>query len=326
MVEEGAPEREREWRPAWPCPVGALLVQHRRGAHDPTWFRDDAGWWRATRTPQGPARLLVTVRADHDDRVNARAWGRGADWVLDRLPDLLGARDDVSDFVPDDPLVERAHRAEPHWRYSRTGLVLESLVPSIIEQKVTAHEAFGAYRRLVLAYGTPAPGPGDAPPLWVPPEADTLRRIPSWEWTQLGIDASRARTLAGVVRVAGSLERFGESTGAELEQALTSVPGVGRWTSAEVRARVLGDPDAVSYGDYHLSSDIGWAVRGEEFSDEELAQYLAPWVGHRGRVATLVRKVAGRRPRRGPRSSPRTHLPIRRGFRGGGAGGSGRTR
>lgn len=313
---------ERDWRPHWPCPVGALLVQHRRGVQDPTWRHDDSGWWRASRTPVGAATLHVVAAGDV---VRVRAWGSGAAWAVDQLPELLGASDDVSGFVPGDPLVERAHGSAPHWRLGRTGLVLDSLVPSIIEQKVTAVEAFRSYRRLVLTHGEPAPGPVHGPELWLPPDAKALRAIPSWGWLGLGIDAARARPLAAVARVAESLERFATADGPQLDRALTSLPGIGRWTSAEVRARVLGDADAVSFGDYHVAADVGWAVRGQPFDDRELEEWLAPWPGHRGRVSTLVRAYAGGRPRRAPRMAPRTHLPVR-GVRGGDAGARGRTR
>ena len=51
---------ERRWRPEWPCPVGQVLRQHRRGGGDPT-YRIDAGGghWRGIRTPIGPATLHV---------------------------------------------------------------------------------------------------------------------------------------------------------------------------------------------------------------------------------------------------------------------------
>ena len=46
---------------------------------------------------------------------------------------------------------------------------MESLLPSIIEQKVTGQEAFGGFRALVQRYGERAPGPGHDLDLWVQP-------------------------------------------------------------------------------------------------------------------------------------------------------------
>ncbi|MGA8248113.1 MAG: DNA-3-methyladenine glycosylase 2 family protein, partial [Nocardioides sp.] len=88
-------------------------------------------------------------------------------------------------------------------------------------------------------------------------------------------------------------------------------PGIGEWTSAEVRSRVFGDADAVSFGDFHIAQDIGWAVTGTPYDDDELRAFLEPWRPHRNRVVTLIHALAGGRPRRGPRLAPRTHLPVR---------------
>lgn len=299
----------RRWRPDWPCPVTEVLGQHRRGAGDPTYRWHQGRVWRGTRTPQGPATLAVTP-LDAAGEVHAQAWGPGAAWVLDSLPALLGAEDDPSGFDPRIPVLVEAVRRAPHWRLSRSGLVLESLVPSVLEQKVTGQEAFAGFRRLVRRYGEPAPGPGAELDLWVQPEAGTLRRIPSWEWLALPVDPARSRAVVTVTRVAPSLERLVGLPPAEADGRLRSLPGIGVWTSAEVRARAWGDPDAVSFGDYHVAKDVGWAVRGQPFDDEQLAEFLQPWAGHRGRVVQHLRRYAGVRPRRGPRMAPRTHLPA----------------
>src|SRR5687767_12688184 len=127
----------REWRPAWPCSPQQVLRPQRRGAGDLTQRTDDAGrTWRAMRTPVGSATLCVHARP-RDGVVAARAWGPGAEWALERLPALLGAEDDPSGFVAHHPAVRRGLDLHPHWRIGRTGLVMESLVPSILEQKVT---------------------------------------------------------------------------------------------------------------------------------------------------------------------------------------------
>jgi 3-methyladenine DNA glycosylase/8-oxoguanine DNA glycosylase len=78
----------------------------------------------------------------------------------------------------------------------------------------------------------------------------------------------------------------------------------------EVRARALGDPDAVAFGDYHVPGMIGRALVGRPVEDEELAELLAPWSGHRHRVQKLVALAGlGRAERHGPRMAPRAHLP-----------------
>jgi 3-methyladenine DNA glycosylase/8-oxoguanine DNA glycosylase len=225
------------------------------------------------------------------------------------VPGLLGAYDDPSGFEPRHPVIAQAHAIHQHWRFGRTGLVMDSLLPSIIEQKVTGQEAFGGFRALVQRYGERAPGPGHDLDLWVQPHPDVLRVIPSWEWLKLHIDPARSRAVVMAARVADSIQRISGLDGDEADARLRSLPGVGVWTSAEVRQRALGDPDAVSFGDYHVAKDIGWALTGEQMDDLQLAELLEPWRPQRGRVQALVIMSGLRRPRHGPRMAPRTHLP-----------------
>ena len=76
------------------------------------------------------------------------------------------------------------------------------------------------------------------------------------------VDPARSRTVVTAARVAESLERTVGLPGDEVDRRLRSLPGIGVWTSAEVRQRAHGDPDAVSFGDYHVAKDVGWAVTG----------------------------------------------------------------
>lgn len=309
------PDATRAWRPDWPCAVRHLLGQHRRGAGDPTLRLAAPGergpHWRASRTPEGPVTLAIEAH-DADGEVHAHAWGPGAQWALDQLPELLGAADDWTGFEARHPVVREARRRHPHLRLGRTGRPLEAVVPSIIEQKVTGHEAFGGFRKLVRRYGERAPGPGAAVDLWLQPDAATLVGIPSWEWLGLHIDPARSRAVVTVARRAAALERIvSRSTDVptDLDRALRSLPGIGAWTSAEVRQRTLGDPDAVSFGDFHVAKDVGWALVGREIDDAEMERLLEPWRPHRGRVPLLLGAAGLRRPRRGPRASLRGHLP-----------------
>lgn len=288
-----------------------MLLHRRRGAGDPTYFLDDAGrHWRGLRTPDGPATLVVRARAG-DGEVHAEAWGPGSTWALDSVPGLLGDDDDPSGFEPRHPVLVEAWRRHGEVRIGRSGLVMESLVPAILEQKVTGQEAFAGFRMLVHRYGEHAPGPGPrGRRLWVQPTPDRLRTIPSWEWLRMHVDPARSRTLVQAARVADSLERTAGLPHEEADRRMRSLPGIGVWTSAEVRQRAHGDPDAVSFGDYHVAKDIGWALTGTPFDDEQLEEFLEPWRPHRGRVQALVGVAGLHRPRRGARMAPRTHLPA----------------
>lgn len=262
-------------------------------------------------TPCGPATLNVAPETSPGAGVHARAWGPGADWVIDRMPAWLGAHDDPTGFVPQHDSLRATHRRYRDWRMPRTGLVVDALVPAIIEQRVTGKQAFGAYRRLVRRFGSQAPGPGE-PGLMVPPTAKGWLAIPSWEWLQAGVDASRADTIVRALRVAHRLEECADLPLPEAHSRLRSIPGVGVWTAAEVAQRALGDADAVSFGDYHVAKDVGWALVGRPVDDAGLARLLEPYAGHRYRVQFLVQAGRLGRPRRGPRLTVPTHLPTRR--------------
>ncbi|HWI42574.1 MAG TPA: DNA-3-methyladenine glycosylase 2 family protein [Nocardioides sp.] len=304
-----SPDGARTWRPGRPVPVTSVLRQQRRGSGDPTLRMGVRGrHWRASRTPEGPVTLAIAPQSATGE-VHAEAWGPGSAWALDQLPDLLGDSDDWTGFEPQHPVLAEARRRHAHLRLGRTGRVLESIVPSIIEQKVTGREAFAGFRALVRRHGAPAPGPVAELGLMLQPDAATLAAIPSWEWLGLHVDPARSRAVVTAARHADALERIVGTEHEEADRRLRSLPGIGVWTSAEVRQRALGDPDAVSYGDYHVAKDVGWVLTGAELDDAGLASYLEPWRGHRGRVPFLLAAAGLRRPRRGPRMSPREHLP-----------------
>lgn len=302
-------ELRLERRPHLVASLGVL----RRGGGDPTWRAEGpASFWKGWQTPQGP----VAARLNEDvpgRAVRLEAHGPGADWLAEALPGLVGEGDADEGFDPVHEAVARARRRFPGWRVPRTGMVVEALVPAIIEQKVTGVQAFGAYRLLVRRFGEPAPGPGAELGLRVAPTAQGWARIASWEWLQAGVDAQRADTLMRALRSAGRLERLVEREPAAAREALRVIPGVGVWTAAEVAQRAFGDADAVSFGDYHVARNIGWALTGVCVDDGGLAELLQPYAGHRYRVQRLLELVGARRPRRGPRMSVPTHLPVRRG-------------
>lgn len=299
-------ERTRTWRPDWPCPVGAILGVHRRGGGDPTYTITRVGAHaRALRTPDGPVTLVVHPLTD--GTIAATAQGSGADWALDRLPQMLGADDDPTGFEPPEPL-RAAHRRQQHWRLGRTGLIWESLAPTIIEQKVTGQEAFTAFRRMVRRYGEPAPGDLG---LYLQPTPEQVRAIPSWEWLKLPVDGGRSRPLVTAAKAADALQR-GADLGIETFDArLRSLPGIGVWTSAEVTSRALGNADAVSFGDYHVAKNVTFALTGRTGDDAEMAELLEPYRPHRHRIQRLVEATGLGPERRGARMAPRRHLPGR---------------
>lgn len=299
--------RETEYRPAHPLDLARAVLPQRHGAGDPTMTTAGPVIWRASRTPDGPATLAL--RGAPGGVVRAAAWGPGAEWALDQLPALCGAHDEPSGFdAGSHPLIAEAHRRNPDLRIGRTDLVFDALVSAIVEQKVTGLQAFAAWRRIVTWYGERAPGPTPKP-MFVPPTVEGWRHVPSWAWHRAGLEPPQARTIVEAARRGDAIARAAASAfdADDRERVLTSLRGVGPWTSAETRIRAFGDPDAVSVGDYHLAHHVGYALTGSRVDDDGMLELLAPWAGHRQRVIRLIYASGVIEPRRGPRLHPEDH-------------------
>lgn len=139
--------------------------------------------------------------------------------------------------------------------------------------------------------------------------------MPAWDLRRCGVSLRAARALhAGAVADGRLSEAVGDWP--RLDRRLRALPGVGVWTSAEVRL-ALGDPDATSVGDYNLPGVVGCVLGGDArddhaWDDAAMLELLAPFAGQRGRVIRLCERAAyrglARRPaRRGARAALSVH-------------------
>lgn len=294
------PDHALDWRAPHETHVVQTLGVLRRGPGDPTFaLGADGAVWRTTLTGAGAATLRVIQRSP--DLVRCEVWGPGAEAVIASIPSMLGERDDTTGFRTGVEVLDDAHRRNPGLRVPRTARVMESLVPAILEQKVITLQAHASWRRLVLRFGSAAPGPVPRP-MRVVPSAGGWRAIPVWEWHRAGVDPKRAATIQRVAAYADRIEEAADLPHADAAARLTYFAGIGPWTAAEVAQRALGDPDAVSVGDYHLANYVGHALHGRDMTDDEMLEALAPWTGQRYRVIRLLMAAGLRgRPRRGAR-------------------------
>ncbi|WP_433409356.1 DNA-3-methyladenine glycosylase family protein [Saccharomonospora azurea] len=302
------PELSRCWRPSFPLDVRGVLAPLRRGRGDPCLRHDDGGrTWLTATTPDGPATLVFRVCTD--GTVEARAWGDGAAAVLDGLPALLGAADDDTGFVAHHDAVAAARRRLPGLRLTSTGRVWDALVPAVLEQKVTSVEARRSWRELCRWFGEPAPGPAPSG-LRVPPTPAAIRSITDWQWHRAGVDLRRRSTLVAAARVAHRLEQAASLRGERGRALLRTVPGIGVWTAAEIAQRAWGDADAVSFGDFHVPSIVGYALLGRPLDDDGMAEVLVPYAPQRQRAVRYLEAAGHTRPRFGPRYPIRDYRAI----------------
>ena len=280
----------------FPLDLDLTLGVLRRGPSDPTIRFGEAEVWRAARTPGGAASLRLRLRGA---RLFADAWGPGAGWMIEHVPALVGFDDRPDGFQPANRLLADLHRHHPGLRLGRTGLVFEALLPTILEQKVPGVEAYASYAQLVRALGEPAPGDAG---LLVPPEPARLLATPYWAVHRFGIERRRFGVIQTAAARARRLETTADMDPVEARRLLTSLPGIGPWSAAEVSVVAYGDRDAVSLGDYHLPHQVAWGLAGEvRGSDARMLELLEPYRGHRARVVRLLTLGGIQAPRFGPR-------------------------
>lgn len=273
-----------------------------------------------SRHATAPRRLLVYPT--RGDAVRIQAWGPGAKRAAAAVPAWLGAADDWTGFdapafsatLP--PGLDRVRRERLGLRLPSGGALADTLTAIVMQQRVTTIEAHYGWRRLVTRFGEDAPGPrpasttadGRSASLKLPPSAEAWRRIPSWEWHQARVDASRRNTIVRVAERAAAWRRWEESENLQaLDAAMRSLPGVGVWTVAETLQRTHGAPDHVSFGDFHVAHFVGQALTGRRTDDAGMARLLAPWAGHRQRVVRLLYASGAKNPSYGPRLAPHDH-------------------
>lgn len=271
---------------------------------------------RACRAEPGPCGpLVLEVLADREGtRVSVRGPAdtprEAAASALEAAIAWGGLRDGPSlltDVVADHPLLRDTLRRTGPVRLSRTPRVGEAIGRAVIAQLVQAVEAHRSIAQLASRVGTAAPGGLHA---W--PTARQIGSTPVWELRRCGVSGRAVRALHAAAVDDARLESCRDDFVA-LDRRLRAIPGIGVWTSGEVR-RDLGDPDAVPVGDYNLPSLVGWVLAGDRDADDQrMLELLAPFAGQRARVIALVgRAVATGLAQRPRRRAPRAALSAHR--------------
>jgi hypothetical protein len=288
----------RRWTPDYALDIGAVVGPLRRGAGDPAFqLGPDGALWLTGNAASGPGTLRLGRQGGE---VVAQAWGDGAAELLDGVPALLGSGDEPAGFEARHALIRDTMRRMPGLRLGASNRVWDSLVPAVLEQKVTGYEARRSWRDLCRRHGKPAPGPAPLG-MRVPPTPRAILAVKDWEWHKAGVDGQRRRTLLNAATAAHALTS---------KEKLRLIPGIGVWTAAEVAQRAWGDPDAVSVGDFHLPSVVGWALVGRALDDDGMLEVLEPYRPQRQRAVRYVEASGFRKPRFAPRYAARDYRAI----------------
>lgn len=298
--------------------VGRVVLQDGR-RHGAVSMRVRPGLVR--RAEPGAAGPLVLEARTEPGGVVCEIWGSAetprevAESSLEDALAWVGLRDEpaqLDEVVAGHPRARQLARRVGEVRLSRIPRVGEALGRAIVCQHVVGVESQLSILQLAARVGTRA-----AHGLWSWPTAGQVRAAPTWLLRRCGIPLRKATALhAAAARDAHLHEVVGRWD--LLERRLSPLPGVGPWTRAETRM-MLGDPDSVSVGDYHLPSWVGAALgepgrsawRGH-WTDDDLLELLHPFAGQRCRILRMcelaVRDgLVPKPPRRAPRAALSAH-------------------
>lgn len=292
----------REFSFEEPFQLGATLSIVGMGPGDPC-LRIDSDRQVRIAFP-GPKQPTAMKLVQDGGFVRATLSGPDSERLVETVPTMLGL-----DFTPPKPkgptrLRQIATRFAG-MRLPRMPVLYPRVAQTILQQLISFTDATHGWRRLVRQYGTPIPGHDD---LIAPPNAATLARLPSYDYTACGILPQHARRIISLAREARRIERVwaGGITDSSREQVcarLRQLRGIGPWTIGFVRGMAMGDADAFVPGDYNHPKHVSYFF-GEDYesaTDADLARLLEPFRPHRFYVLWLVVKGSPPPPRKGPK-------------------------
>jgi 3-methyladenine DNA glycosylase/8-oxoguanine DNA glycosylase len=251
----------------------------------------------AYRTVDGPVTLSLAQRGP--TTIEAEAWGDGSARAIDDVPAICGAHDDPDAFAPAHEALRVLGRRFRKMRMPRVPWSMESLVSTILQQRVAFVEAAKSWRTIALERGERAPGPFD---LALFPDDRALADIPTWSYREMLVDRKRELAIRALLDHRREIDRIPTSTFDEVRALLGAIPGIGPWTIESFLGQSRGDADAVPILDYWMPHMISFALAGEPRSDDaRMLELLAPFRPHRYRVIRLIGAAGFGAQRRGPR-------------------------
>jgi AraC family transcriptional regulator of adaptative response / DNA-3-methyladenine glycosylase II len=205
---------------------------------------------RTLRLPSGSSVVSLTPTPEHIACHLSLEDVRGLPSAIARCRRLLDLDADpeaVVELLGGDPELGELVAKAPGRRIPRTVDEHELAMRVVLSQQVSTAAASTGAARLVERFGTEVSDPGGGLTHLFPAVEDLAAMDPS----TLPMPKARQRSLAALVGALaeGSLEL---GPGADWERArtqLSTIPGIGPWTTEMIAMRGLGDPDALPAGD-----------------------------------------------------------------------------
>ncbi len=213
-----------------------------------------------------------------------------------RLFDLDADPSEITDHLRQDRRLSALVGARPGLRLPGAWDGFELAVRAILGQQVTVKGASTLAGRLAAAYGERL-DPGAEPQLGL--LFPTAERLAVAELAEIGLPKARADAIRALARaVCDRRVRFDSARGADgLAEALTQLPGIGRWTAEYVAMRALHEPDAFPADDLGLlraAEELGLATTPKELM--ATAEAWRPWRAYA--AVHLWHSEAGKSPRK----------------------------
>ncbi len=198
-----------------------------------------------------------------------------------RMFDLAAVPEAVQGHLAASPRLANIIKAHPGLRLPAAWDRFELCVRAIVGQQISVAAARTILGRITARHGRAVQLPQGCWRLFPPPDA-----IAEGDLNGLGLTGRRIdclRRLAGAVR-----DRTVDlhASGAEIDQALAAIPGIGPWTRAYIRLRALHDPDALPSGDIVLRKAM--ATDGQPLSARALEQQAQAWRPWRGYAVIML--------------------------------------
>ncbi len=225
----------------------------------------------------GKSQYGVRVR-DIDLRDIAELVARVRRWL-----DLDADPASINSVLAEDPSLRPLVELRPGLRVCQTPDSFEGIVRTIVGQQISVGAALTRLARVVSAANSRS-GNGSAESAEETvrvrpfPRAEELATYDIAAWRACGFTGSRAQTLKTLCDVvaAGDIDLEGDTDRDDICQRLSGIKGVGPWTIAYVRLRVLTDPDAFPATDLVVRRNAeAVGIRGLELGEHALR--WQPW-------------------------------------------------